>query len=382
MTLRPYQYIDTAPAWRECASHLRDEPKIALDVEANSLYVYREYLCLLQISVPQGDYIVDPLAGFPLEGLEEILANPAIEKIFHASEYDLILLKRDYGWDVTNLFDTMWAARILGFQNMGLAWFLEHYYGVTLSKKHQKANWGARPLTQSQLEYAQKDTHYLIELRDRLEAELEAQGRLEEAREIFAEIAQVKVPDRTFTEHSFWSISGAHDLNPRGRAVLKELDALRDAEAKRRNLPPFKVVSNATLVAMAKKRPRDRATLERIPGLSRPAFERMGDAFLRAVERGMKNEPPRSPQRPARLEVEERDRLEALTEWRKRTAQERGVQSDVVLHRDTLFNVARANPTSLEELAGIDGFGPARRKLYGESIVAALQSVAGSESRV
>jgi ribonuclease D len=372
-SVRPYQYIDTPDAWHECVTRLRAEPRIALDVEANSLYVYREYLCLLQISIPCSDYIVDPLAGFPLEGLGEILADPAVEKVFHASEYDLILLKRDYDWDVVNMFDSMWAARILGYQNMGLAWFLEHYYGVTLSKKHQKANWGFRPLTESQLEYAQKDTHYLLALRDRMAAELEEQGRMEEAREIFAQAAQVKVPDRSFNENSFWSIAGAHDLPPKSRAILQALDHLRDSEAKRRNLPPFKVMSNTLLVSIAKKRPRDRAEMEHVPGMTRPVLDRYGDALLNATTRGMKAPVPRSPQRPARLSEEERDRLEMLTDWRKRTAIERGVSSDVVLHRDTLFELARCNPATEEALTEVEGIGPARRALYGRGIITLLQ---------
>jgi ribonuclease D len=381
-SLRPYQYIDTLPAWRECAARLRAEPRVALDVEANSLYVYRECLCLLQITIPSGDFIVDPLAGFELEGLGEILADPAIEKVFHASEYDLILLKRDYDWDVVNVFDTMWAARILGYQNMGLAWFLENHYGVTLSKKHQKANWGARPLSESELAYAQRDTHYLLALRDVMAEELEKSGRMEEAREIFAHASLVRVPERFHNEHSFWSITGAHDLPPRSRAILQALDHLRDSEARRRNLPPFKVLANATLVNIAKKKPRDRAELERVPGVTRPVLDRYGDALMAAVNRGMSNPLPHSPQRPARMSEDQRDRLELLMDWRKRTALERGVSSDVVLHKETLFEIARCNPVTDEDLGAIEGLGPARRALYGGSILAALQESAGSESRV
>lgn len=382
MTVRPYEYIETAAAWRECISRLREEPRLALDVEANSLYVYREYLCLLQISIPHADYIIDPLAGFPLEGLPEVLSNPEIEKVFHASEYDLILLKREFDWDVVHLFDTMWAARILGYANMGLAWFLENHFGVTLSKKHQKANWGLRPLTDSHLEYAQKDTHYLLELRDKLEQELIAQGRMEEAREIFEQVARVRVPERAFNAHSFWSIAGAHDLPPRCRAILQALDHLRDSEAKRRNLPPFKVLGNAVMVNIAKKKPKDREQLEHVPGVSRPVLDRLGDGILRAVARGSESELPRPLLRPARLTVEERDRLDMLMDWRKRVAQERGVQSDVVMHRDTLFEVARANPATLEEMLPIAGLGPARIRLYGASILQTLQEfAAASETR-
>ena len=139
---------------------------MAIDLESNSLYSYREEVCLIQLSTAEKDYILDPIAGSDLFGLGQIIQDPSIEKVLHAAEYDCILLRRQYGWKLENLFDTMWAARILGHARYGLANVLEDAYGIKLNKKYQKANWCKRPLTKAQLNYAQMDTHFLLQLRD------------------------------------------------------------------------------------------------------------------------------------------------------------------------------------------------------------------------
>lgn len=369
MSLPSYLLVDNAETWNSCLEHLRGADRFALDIESNSLYVYLERVCLLQLSVGEVDYIVDPLAEFSLEGLESVLADPAKEKILHASEYDLILLKREFGWNVTNLFDTMWAARILGYSNMGLAYFLEALYGVKLSKRYQKADWGARPLTAGQLEYAQNDTHYLIRLRDALEEELETKGLAGEAREIFAGLCHVQLPDRSFNPEGFWSIRGARELSPRSLAILKELHLLRDAEAKQRNLPPFKVLGNTALVLLAETAPANRKDLLNVRGISPRTPERVQTKLLKAIAAGQQAPPPGKPARKPRSSPEVAERYERLHTWRKQRAQNRGVESDVIVSREALWSIAHSNPLTLGELGKNAALGPHRLHLYGEEIL-------------
>jgi ribonuclease D len=139
---------------------------VAVDTESNSLFAYREQVCLVQFSTTQADFLVDPLALADLTPLAPLFADPKIEKVFHAAEYDLLCLKRDFGFSFANLFDTMLAGRILGRKEIGLGAMLEAFYGVQADKRHQRANWGQRPLPAPLLEYATLDTHYLIPLRD------------------------------------------------------------------------------------------------------------------------------------------------------------------------------------------------------------------------
>lgn len=367
--MSPPEFVATSGAWDHCLERLRAEPRIAIDVESNSLYAYRETVCLIQFSIPGHDYILDPLAGFPVQSLGDILANPAVEKVLHASEYDLILFKRVYGWDVCNLFDTMWAARILGFQRMGLAVFLHDFFGVVQSKKHQKANWAKRPLSPDQIKYAQADTHYLLPLRDQFEDMLRDAGKLEEAREIFASAARVRVPDRAFEPEDFRRLRGARDLAPREQAVLRELFVMREDEAMRRDLPPFKVLNNEALVALAIAQPTQPEEVDRTHGVSVRTRDRLGRQIAEAVRRGLQAPLPQRPKRGPRREQAVADRYERLQEWRKAHARARGVESDVILTRDAMWAIAEDNPRTMDDLADINALGPRRLSMYGEEIL-------------
>ena len=112
--IAPFRYVDNQAAWATCLNELRAASRLAIDLEANSMFAYQERVCLIQISTDKHDFIIDPVRRVDLSGLGAIIADPAVEKVFHAAEYDLILMRRDYDWHLNNLFDTMWAVRILG----------------------------------------------------------------------------------------------------------------------------------------------------------------------------------------------------------------------------------------------------------------------------
>ena len=133
MDLAPFKFVKNQDEWHSCLNSLQKQPRVAIDLEANSLYAYQEQICLIQITIPDQDFIVDPLSDLDLSELGGLISNPRLEKIFHAAEYDLILFKRQFGWHLQNLFDTMWAARILGYSRCGLANLLNSSYGVTLN---------------------------------------------------------------------------------------------------------------------------------------------------------------------------------------------------------------------------------------------------------
>src|SRR5439155_5268068 len=139
-------------------------------------HAFRERVCLIQFSTPDADYIVDPIRLRDLRGLGAFFANPDQQKVFHAAEYDIVCLKRDYRVDVRSIFDTMSAARTLGWPQVGLAGILATHFDVKMNKKFQRADWKRRPLTPEQLDYARLDTHYLLALRDKQVAALAASG--------------------------------------------------------------------------------------------------------------------------------------------------------------------------------------------------------------
>lgn len=371
--LPPFRLVDSQPTWDRALAHLREQSRIAIDLEANSMFAYREQACLIQISSETTDYIVDPLPDFDLIGLGELLADPAVEKIFHAAEYDLILLKNGYDWDLVNLFDTMWAARILGLKRVGLASLLEDHFGLAMSKRYQKSDWCHRPLTAPQLAYAQMDTHYLFDLRDWLGQRLEEGGHAEEAAEIFAEQARVRIPDNGFDPDGFWTMNGVYTMTHAQQATVKALYHFRDAEAQRRNLPPFKVMSDQTLLELADAAPRKTSELAEVFGMSPNQVNRYGRQLLALISQAQEAEPPSPPARHKRPSDSVLNRYDRLHKWRKARAQERGVESDVIASREALWVYAHNNPRTMEELEALGALGPWRTRTYGMDILRALK---------
>ena len=370
-------YIRRTTELRRLVDQIKDQPLLAVDTESNSLFAYYEQVCLVQLSTRTHDYIVDPLAVDDMSPLGVLLADPAIEIVFHAAEYDVITLKRDFGYTFANIFDTMQAARICGWQRTGLGNILDEQFGVRAQKKYQRANWAKRPLPPEQLLYAQMDTHYLPALRDRLLDELTRLDRLEEAREMFVLLNDLRPAAHNFDPEGYWRINAARDLNRRQMAVVRELYLLRDSIAQRRDWPPFKIFGDKTLIELVRLAPRRQDDLYNIKGLNSRLARQEGRRLLEAIERGQDAAPPTPPRRSPPPDPMVHLRYEALHEWRKQRAEARGVESDIICSRDTLWALARRAPTSAADLDTIPGLGPWRREQYGAEMLDVLSRIDG-----
>jgi ribonuclease D len=367
------------PVWisrpHTLVSMLRDlekYPLLAVDTESNSLYVYREQVCLIQFSTGDTDYLVDPLALTDLSPLSAIFCNTGIEKIFHAAEYDIICLKRDFGFKFANIFDTMVASRVLGKQAVGLAAILKESFRIEMDKRYQRANWGRRPLPPAQLAYARLDTHYLIELRNQLKNELERSGRWELAREDFDRICKTGIPNIDNGPEACFRIPGSQDLTPTQLGVLNALCEYRDERAREANLPAFKILSNKVLLNIAVDRPRSVGELEKIEGMSPRMVRTHSYGMLEAVERGLEMQPVQRSHFHTRPSDSFVYRLETLRNWRKDTGEALGVPSDVILPREVLELIAQANPRQMDELAEIMCDLPHRLEKFGPKILNVL----------
>ena len=199
--------VAEAGALAALVERLRAESVIALDTESNSFHVYRERVCLLQISTRTEDVIVDPLS-VDVRPLGEVLCDGR-ETVLHGADYDVRCLKREYGWALPRLFDTMAAARRLGRTGLGLSALVEGHFGVRLSKANQRSDWGRRPLSREQIAYAALDTHFLLPLHDLLVAELSGRGALDEARREFDRIAGVEPREKVFDPEGWRRMKGA-----------------------------------------------------------------------------------------------------------------------------------------------------------------------------
>jgi ribonuclease D len=368
--LTPPIWVDSKQLLKEMIDDLATQRRIAVDTESNSLHAFRERVCLLQFSSLKADYLVDPLVLNDLEVLAPIFADAGIEKIFHAAEYDLICLRRDFGFKFVNLFDTMQAARTLGYSAVGLDRLLGDKFGVQMDKRHQKANWAARPLTGDQIHYARLDTHYLFDLRDELEKELIAMDRLHFALEDFSRACLVEEQRQRINVESWERFSGRKDLSLRELTILSQLCRWREQQAEKLDRPAYKVVVDDVLIILAKTPPEQKVDLS-AAGLSEKQIKLWGDAILSAIRLGMEAPPVK------RKQIEHKNdavlrRLEKLKLWRKNLGLEMKVESDIILPKPYLSLLAENPPQSLDELAALMKETPSRVHRFGAQILKTL----------
>ncbi len=375
--------IEAASELDKLLSRLRKEPLLAVDTEAASFHRYRDRVYLLQISSRQETAVVDPLAVGGLAPLADVLADPAIEIIFHDADYDLRLLDREYGLRTSHLFDTRIAAQLLNEPGVGLAALLEKYLGVRLDKRFQRADWSARPLSQGMLDYAASDTTHLPELRDILRRQLEERGRLGWAEEEFELLTGTRYAPPDGDEPAFLRMKGAKALRGRELAVLRELYEWREGVAQRADKATFRILNNDPILAMARTPPTDLEALKAIPGVGSDQAERRGREILAAVQRGLEvpeRDLPRIPRAQRRAhDTAFEARLEQLKAARNRLATELELAPGVLCPNGTLDAVARANPLSVEEMAAIPELRRWQLSTIGGELLEALKAT-GSTS--
>ncbi|MBL8861721.1 MAG: HRDC domain-containing protein [Planctomycetes bacterium] len=348
---------------------------VAVDTEGDSLFSYRERVCLIQVSAGERDWLVDPLQGLDLARLGTVMADPAKRKVFHDGEYDVLCLRRDHGFRFKNLFDTRVAAATLGSKAPGLATVLQERFGILLDKSMQRSNWGQRPLSEKQVRYARLDTHFLVPLMHEQIPELQRTGRDVVVASECRRLEDLAPPDREFDPEEWVRIKGARALPPLDRQVLRELFVLRDSLAREANEPPFRVLNNETLLALAAAQPRDRYALQQVQGVSPRQARKFGDLILAAVAHALEKGPiARFPRLESRegtdgFDEESLELHERLKNVRKLVAEESGIDSAYVLNRHVLVRIAAHKPLALEALARIEGVQDWQVDRFGARIV-------------
>lgn len=368
--------IETRAALDQVVERLRGESLLAIDTEAASFHRYYDRIYLLQISSRGDTVVIDPLGVEALQPVGDLLADPAVEIVFHDADYDLRLFDREYGFRATNLFDTRIAAQLLNEPGVGLAALLEKYVGVRLDKRFQRADWSARPLSRPMLDYAASDTRHLPELRDILREQLQARGRLSWAEEEFELLSATRYSPPDGGEPGYLRIKGARLLRGRELSVLRELFAWRDALAREADRATFRILNNEPMLAMARNPPTDLAALRAIVGVSADQVERRGRDILAAVGRGLavpEGELPRIERGPRqRPDPALEARLDRLKAARNRLATQFELAPGVLCPNGTLEAIARANPATLEALAGVEGVRRWQLRELGAELLEAL----------
>ena len=381
----PLVMIEDDAALAELCARLQNEPVIGVDTEADSFHHYKERLCLVQVSDPTTDYIIDPLKLSNLDPLKEVLEAPEVVIILHGGDYDVVSLKRDYGIQIRNIFDTMIAAQFLGFPRIGLADLIDRFFGYKVDKRFQRHDWTRRPLLDEHVDYARGDTHFLLALREVLTHRLRRR-KVEAAHTEECVILESREWKRkSLPEQDFYRVKGARQLNEKSLRVLRSLWQFRDSEAQRMDRPAFKVVPDPVLASIAEAAPTSPEALHRVIRAKSSMARRYGSALLEAVAKGLADETPLPP----RPKVEGKKRrgsssgdspamdtvLGPLRDWRNALVNERNLSPVVVVSNTQLKEIARAAPSTIEELAEVPGLRKWQIKTYGEAILGVVGGV-------
>jgi ribonuclease D len=369
-----YRFLDDPRGVEEVLDSLAGEKEIAFDLEADSLHSYREKICLIQISSAGANIVIDPLTcRGSLRGLEALLGDARVRKVVHGGDYDVRLLKKDLGFGVRNLFDTMVAAQFSGRTRFGLAAILEESFSVSMDKKYQRADWSARPLPEELLAYAALDTAWLLPLKQHLEAELSRLGRLSWAEEEFRLLEQIE--PQPAKKISALNVKGARRLEPWSRALLQRLLVIRDEAAQRMDRPPFKVISNQVLLSWCQSPPKSKEEVMQTRGASKRILALLAPAVLdalgRPVEPGEGPAPPPSEYDP--LTSDQRKLLQSLKQVRTGMEEKLGLPPGLLVNSATLERLCRMETG--EALAFIDtGLKDWQREAAGEELRKSLGS--------
>lgn len=389
----PLVMVDDRPGLERLVERLSAAPVIGVDTEADSFFSYQEKVCLLQFSDLTTDYIVDPLRVREHMGvLAPIFANPNIVKVFHGGDYDVVSLKRDFQFEIVNLFDTQIAAQLLAYKGLGLADLIRRFFGHEIEKKYQRHDWSLRPLEPEHLDYARGDTHFLLALRELLNIKLARARRLDHCREECAHLAEREWAGRAFDPDGYLRIKGASGLDDAGKRILRRLYLYRDDEARELDRPAFKVIADPILIDIAKARPRSNGALADLLPRQQGLRRRFGAGLLAAVEIGLRDDfaipsassaarkkrPEPEEVGPARLTGRAAERvLGELKNWRNQLVAGRtDITAFHVASNNTLKGIARMRPTSIDELKQVPDVREWQIRDYGEQILALLDRIA------
>jgi len=275
--------------------------RFGIDTEFMSEGRYRALLCLVQISVDNPDaggdgepliFLIDALADIDVAPMAALLGDPAIEVVLHAGRQDVAILRRAWRTEFTNIFDTQIAAGFAGASaQAGYGNLLGAVLGLRVGKTASYTRWDQRPLTAEQLGYAAEDVAHLMQLTDEIQRRLVASGRLDWAREECRRLESAS--DERDPETAWERLPRVGQLDPRSRAVARELAAWRERTASELDRPVGSIVADPAMVELAKRRPTSTSGLEQIRGLHPPTIKRRGQAILDAIARGRSSRWPR-----------------------------------------------------------------------------------------
>jgi ribonuclease D len=373
-----YRIIDQPRELAGAAREMKKAGAIAFDLEADSMYHFREKVCLIQIATSDETLVVDPLKLADLSPLKPVMADPRIRKVMHGADYDIRSLYRDFAIEVHNLFDTELASRFLGIRESGLDAVLQDRFGVHLDKKYQRKDWSKRPLPEAMMDYAAHDVHYLLPLAAMLEKKLRQKGRLAWVLEECDWLRRVRPPEQN-NAPLYLSFKGAGRLRPRHLAALESLLQLRRRLAESKDRPLFKVFSNKSLLTLATTMPLNLRALGQTDALSPKQIKLHGSVLLKAIRQAQELPDKKLPAYPRhkapRMTARVPERVTALKTWRDHKAQALDLDPGLMLSKALMQAIALQHPKTLADLTDIPDLRQWRRKAFGRDIINVMKQV-------
>lgn len=371
-------YVESEEHADRLVEDLEGAESIALDCEAAGYHRYSDRLCLIQLTVGERTYVIDPLGFDPTPILRGPLEDPGVEVLMHGADFDLRLLSRDLGIRLRGLSDTQIYAALIGEDGLGLQSLLESRLDVKLSKKYQRADWAQRPLSESMLEYAAEDTRHLHRLAGLLLEDLRRLGRRAWAEEECRALQEVAddVADEEPVD-PVTRVKGARDLSARQVTALREALQWRDEIAREKDRAPFRVIGEPPLVEAVARKPRRVEELLEIRGFPNGLARSEGKELIRrldAVTRLSDDELvpyPRDADRgPGRPPPEVEARFRRLKKIRNQVADELDLPRGTLLANAVLTEIAREEPESRDELLSVEGMREWKADALGDRLLA------------
>jgi ribonuclease D len=387
----PLVMVESDAALRDAVDRLRKATVLGIDTESDSFHHYQEKVCLVQISDDEADFVIDPLSIDDMSPLGDLMADPNTVKIFHGADYDVVSLKRDYGYRFSNLFDTMIASQFLGLPRIGLADLIGQYFGHVIDKRYQRHDWAARPLEFEHLEYARGDTHWLPALREILSSKLQRAGRLRPVLEECKMMEGREWQGRVHDPADFLRVKGSRQLDEPGQRVLRALYAYRDQEAASMDRPAFKVIPDPVLLDIARTRPTTMdgvaAMMRRGSGLVRRHGSRLADTVIAGLADETPIAGPAAREHvpsggPTMLRGRDAERLlNRLKEWRNDiVGRGSNVAPITIAANGLLKEITRRAPRTLEELAAVPEIRDWQLETHGAALVKLVNEVLDSSA--
>ena len=373
-----YEFIENRADLERIAALFETEDIVAVDLEADSMFHFKEKVCLIQMASKNYTAVIDPLEVNDLSSLKPLFVNTAIRKIFHGSDYDVRSLHRDHNIEINNLFDTELASRFMGIPETGLSSVLQKRFGVKLDKSYQKKDWSKRPLPVEMLDYGISDVAYLLELADILDSELKEKKRTEWVSEECELLSRVRVPELNGVP-LFLRVKGAGRLDRRALCTLELLLQLRQKIAQKKDKPLFKIFANASMLTLAKERPCSMEALGRTRALSAKQTSYFGASIIENIQLAQSIPDKDLPVYPRTRRPAIRPEIPVISQkiknWRDELAAELKLDPPILFNKALLTAIAIKKPSSKQDLDDITGLKQWQKNEFGDDIIRLLKTV-------